>query len=149
MPNKGHSYSDGKAQHHMPCNIHWQVSQNRGMVADCNHDSWYGRCVPTFNLFSVRYESGIKCTVVLRCSLWRLKFIYIIVYINIQFVPHSERSFLLLERAIIEFCLRSKWVYCEARRKHTSTPSVENVGLIVLDLAIYIFTTRLDRFNSR
>lgn len=138
----------GKAQYHMPCYIHWQISKNRGVVADCNHDGWYGRCVPTSNLFSVRYESGIKCTVVLCCSLWRLKFIYIIVYINIRFVPHREQSSLLLERAVIEFCLRS-WLCCKTRTDHTSTPSVENAGLPVLDLAVYVVTTRLDRFNSR
>lgn len=61
----------------------------------------------------------------------------------------QKTQFLLLERAIIEFCLRSKWVCCRTRKEHTSTQSVENAGLLVLDLAVYIVTTRLDRFNSR
>ena len=69
------------------------------------------------------------------------------IYINIQFVPHREQSSLLLERAI-EFCLRS-WVCCKTRAEHTSTPSVEYAGLPVLGLAVYVVTTRLDRFNSR
>ena len=38
---------------------------------------------------------------------------------------------------------------CKTRTEHTSIPNVENAGILVLDLAVYIVTTWLDRFNSR